>query len=149
MKYSIAVTLVLITAFAAPAAAQTKEQNQSWLAARLTEISPVTLNSEGKVDYAFTALIFTLDATSLADLAISRYAMDRGAIEANPLMRWGMEHRPLDIFFRVTSIAAANYCLKLGYCQNKTVAYVVAGAFAASYVWLVQRNYQISMQISL
>lgn len=154
MRTLLITLTLLLTALFLPTLATAQDetalpQERSWLTQTLIDVSPVVYDEQGRVDYVMTSMLTTLDVASLIDLVSSRHAVDRGAREANPLMRWGMEHRPLDLVLKLASITGSNYLFKKAWedSENRLFGYIVVGVTTAGMTWIACRNFWITTRV--
>ncbi|MFH0806719.1 MAG: hypothetical protein V1885_03290 [Candidatus Brennerbacteria bacterium] len=132
-----------------PITQDTDTSKPSWFEEFSESASPVTRNTDGEVDYAFSALLGAYDLLQVADVATTQQGLEKfhrqwELVEANPF--WRNPKSAGFIAYKASSTLLMNYLLKRMYRNNRVAAYIVAGGMTVGYAWLVHRNYQLTLQ---
>jgi Domain of unknown function (DUF5658) len=105
--------------------------------------SPTRFNSSWK-----TPLLNSLHAVSIATQLLDAHstikAIDRGGVEANPLMRGLIDNRPAFIGVKAAGAAGLVYLTHKLWKRNKTAAIITSAAINSLYIVKVTQNYGIA-----
>jgi len=142
MKRSYCFLLFFYFCAASSAAANDTDSTESVF----KKISPVVYSGES-IDAFMTSMLIFQDAMSLGDWFLTKKALQMGAREGNPVMRWAFENPPADIGLKLISISLSNYFQKEVFKRDKTLGYITSVVFTAIHSAVLYHNIKIVIQI--
>jgi hypothetical protein len=104
---------------------------------------------ESKIDWVYHGLEASYIALNAADVIFTYRALDKGAEEANPLLRGFVKSKPLTIAFKAGTTGLVLYANRKITKENKTVGYATLIALNLLYGYIVNNNYQVTMRVGL
>ncbi|MGO9481787.1 MAG: DUF5658 family protein [Candidatus Kryptoniota bacterium] len=134
MKSTLFVSAILLLMCAAkPAYPQTS---------LIESISPVAIDNDGAVDVSYTLLLSALDMSRIMDFGNTKWALNHGGYELNPVMRYTFQHQPLDMLFSAACISAENVCLKNIWTNNNEAGWIAGSASLIISSFIVYQNFR-------
>jgi hypothetical protein len=109
----------------------------------ITDVSPITYNKDGTIDYIFSSMLLTYNVLNITDLVLTRRGLDLGYNEGNPLMMDIVKNRPWDLVFKTSVMLGANYLFKYAKAGNGTFAYIMVAVIIVVYSYVNYMNYRL------
>lgn len=104
-------------------------------------------NAKGNRDWFYTGLEINYIALNALDLVTTFYSLDRGAKEANPIVRSFVRKKPLAVLVKGGLTAGTLLGLRYVKKENRKAAYITLGLLNVMYGLVVQNNLSVYFQL--